>query len=187
MYPHDRLLAATLLRFIPWSVPPNAMTGVRFLLTPFVIYFLAVGNFSVAVPLFIIAALTDALDGSMARTRNQITVWGTTYDPVADKLLIGSVIVYLIVKHVYLPIGVAIITLETVFLVGGYLERCRGRICEPSWWGKMKMLFQVVGITLLLFGAWFSVPMLINGAAAVLMLSIGLGFAGLVRYGIRKA
>src|SRR5262245_56464898 len=105
IYAHDRLLAATILRIVPESVTPNQITVARFLLTPFVILTLALGRYSFGVPFFLFAAFTDLLDGALARTRSQVTDWGTLWDPIADKLLIGSAIVVLIFRE--FPIGMA--------------------------------------------------------------------------------
>ena len=75
-YPHDRLLAATLLKLVPRETTPNQLTVVRMFLTPAVIWFLHEERYDLATPLFFVTALTDMLDGSLARTRNQVTKWG---------------------------------------------------------------------------------------------------------------
>jgi phosphatidylglycerophosphate synthase len=85
-------LAKTVLRLIPRSVQPNHLTIARFWLIPFVAYFLFFGNYRIGLFVFILTALTDGIDGALARTRGQITEWGRLYDPVADKLLVATAV-----------------------------------------------------------------------------------------------
>jgi phosphatidylglycerophosphate synthase len=80
IFPHDKILAKTLLKLIPQEVYPNHLTVLRVLMTPVILYFLWSEKWSVVVPLFLAAALTDLLDGSLARTRKRITTWGTVAD-----------------------------------------------------------------------------------------------------------
>ncbi len=147
IYPHDRLLAATILKIFPHSVRPNQITVVRFLLTPFVILLLAFGRYAVGVPFFLFVAFTDLIDGSLARTRGQITAWGTIWDPVADKLLIGSVVVLMLFRAFSIGIALTLLALELAFVLGGWLRKRRGVIRGSNWWGKWKMVCQVVAVT----------------------------------------
>ena len=88
---------------------PNQVTMARFFLTPLTVWFIWIGNYAWGVPLFVLTAFTDTIDGSMARTRNQITKWGIVFDPIADKLLIGSVLIVLILQNLSLYLGIIII------------------------------------------------------------------------------
>ncbi len=88
-YPQDIFLKKTILRLIPKTIKPNHITLLRFFLTPIVIGAIIKEKNILALFLFLITAFTDAIDGAMARTRNQITQWGKIYDPLADKFLIG--------------------------------------------------------------------------------------------------
>lgn len=150
IYPHDRILAATLLRLIPKRVTPNQVTLLRMALTPGVLWFLFQERYAVAIPLFLFTALTDMVDGSLARTRGQVTRWGILWDPVADKLLIGSVAVLLLSRHFPPALAGVILGLEAAFLAGGWYRKTRGVIVGANWWGKIKMLLQVVGVFLFL-------------------------------------
>src|SRR6185369_2656977 len=98
IHPHDHLLDRTLLRFIPESVRPNHVTILRILLTPVVFWVLWKQWYGLGTALFLLTGFTDMIDGSMARTRGQVTPWGKIWDPVADKILIGSVIVLLLFR-----------------------------------------------------------------------------------------
>ena len=72
---------------------PNTLTAVRFFLTPFCIYFLFLGNIFLSLCLFVLASITDALDGYFARKFNVISKLGSFLDPLADKFLIVSVFI----------------------------------------------------------------------------------------------
>src|SRR3989339_879810 len=93
LFPHDHIMRYTFVPLVPRFVTPNMITIARMVLIPFILYFLFSNEYGIGVPLFLFAAFTDALDGSVARLRHQVTEWGTFYDPLADKLLIGSVII----------------------------------------------------------------------------------------------
>ena len=62
--------------------------------------------------LFFISAFSDVVDGSLARTKNKITTWGAIYDPIADKLLLGSTSIILVSKLISFYLGFLIIIIE---------------------------------------------------------------------------
>ncbi|MDO8435700.1 MAG: CDP-alcohol phosphatidyltransferase family protein, partial [bacterium] len=80
----DKLLARTILHLFPYSVRPNHVTAFRLIATPFVVWVLASENYVWGIPFFLLVAFTDAIDGAMARTRDQITDVGKLFDPLAD-------------------------------------------------------------------------------------------------------
>lgn len=184
LFPHDRLLAKTVIRLVPPSVTPNAITWFRFVFTPVVLYFLYAGNFAFGIPLFVFLAFTDALDGSLARVRRQITDWGSVYDPVADKLLISSVILVVVIRHLNPTIGFVIIGLEAALVIGGFVRRRMGFRVMANVIGKAKMVAQIIGITLLLTAVWTGIPVLIPLSIAVLMVAIALAVGSLFTYGL---
>lgn len=150
-YPTDRFLAKLFLPLIPLWVRPNHLTSLRFIATPFVLYLLWQGNFKWGLPLFILTAFTDALDGAMARVRKQITVWGTIYDPVADKILVGGAVLILIFK-IYPWLALAVVVLELLTFCGGLYLKLKGRLSPANTWGKIKMVLQVVAVGFFLLG-----------------------------------
>lgn len=100
--------------------------------------------------IFIIASLTDKLDGYLARKNNQITDFGKFLDPIADKLLVISSMIIL-VGDGHLPAWIPIITIMREFLVSGYrlVEVGKnGKVIAASWWGKIKTVTQMVAIIL---------------------------------------
>ena len=112
--------------------------------------------------IFIIAALTDKLDGHIARTRNQITTFGKFLDPIADKIVVVTAMIML-VEFGHLPAWIPIIVLAREFVVSGYrliaVEK-GGVVIAASKWGKLKTVTQMIAIVLAFvdmnpFGACF--------------------------------
>ena len=100
--------------------------------------------------IFIIASITDKLDGYIARSRNQVTTFGKFLDPLADKILVLSALVIL-VEYGKIPSWIPIIVLAREFIVSGYrliaVEK-GGKVIAASIWGKMKTVTQMIAIIL---------------------------------------
>lgn len=100
--------------------------------------------------IFIIASITDKLDGYIARTRNQVTTFGKFLDPLADKILVLAALVML-VEFDKIPAWIPIIVLVREFLVSGYrliaVEK-GGKVIAASIWGKLKTVTQMIAIIL---------------------------------------
>ncbi len=179
----DTIVEYVFLRFIPVSVTPNWVTAIRLALTPIVVLLLVRDFFIWATLVFCVAALTDLIDGAMARTRDQITDLGKILDPVADKLLIGSLMIPLVATVLHPLFALLIVILELSILVGGYLHARRGYILQANWWGKIKFNFQVIGILLLLINAASPYPMLVQGALMSFSAALGFGVLSLLTHG----
>ncbi len=145
----DRFLERTLLPFIPDSLSPNTLTVFRLISIPFILGLLFAGKDVSAIALFVLSAFSDALDGALARTRYQITAWGIVADPIADKLLVGSVAFFVVWEYLGWPLAATIIGIEIV-LVGFSFLRYRGKLVPAKTMGKIKMILQCVGVGLLL-------------------------------------
>ncbi|MFH2063377.1 MAG: CDP-alcohol phosphatidyltransferase family protein [bacterium] len=180
LLPQDRLYAWTLDRFLPSGLVPNHLTLLRFLLTPIVVYLLYVENYDWGVPLFLFAAWTDTLDGSMARVRRKITEWGIVYDPLADKLLIGSVLFLIVLRHINLYLGFGLLAVESLMIVGGWFMRRRGTVQPANFLGKIKMVAEVFGITLLLMALWLDVSLLVDLSNGTLGVALVVAIASLL-------
>ena len=98
--------------------------------------------------IFIIASITDKLDGYIARSRNHVTTFGKFLDPLADKILVLSALVIL-VEYGKIPSWIPIIVLAREFIVSGYrliaVEK-GGKVIAASIWGKLKTVTQMIGI-----------------------------------------
>ena len=184
LFPHDHLMKWVILPLIPKKVTPNSITIVRFIGIPFVLYFLLLEQFHIGVPLFLVLAFTDALDGSLARVRKQITQWGTFYDPVADKLLIGLVALLIIVKYIHPVFAFIIVVLELLIIAGGLRTKNRGKVISANIFGKTKMFLQVAGVTILLIAVWAGIPLFVPISAATLSLAIVFAVVSLFTYGL---
>ncbi|MGG7175972.1 CDP-diacylglycerol--glycerol-3-phosphate 3-phosphatidyltransferase [Clostridium paraputrificum] len=133
----------------------NKLTLVRILLVPVFLVFLAVKDIPygtyIATVIFILASLTDKLDGYIARSRNQITNFGKFMDPLADKLLVTAALISLVELQV-VPSWAAIIIIAREFAVSGLrtIAAAEGKVIAASWWGKIKTVIQIIAIVLLL-------------------------------------
>ena len=100
--------------------------------------------------IFIIASITDKLDGYIARIRNQVTTFGKFLDPLADKILVLTALVML-VEYGKIPAWIPVIVLAREFLVSGYrlvaVEK-GGKVIAASIWGKLKTVTQMIAIIL---------------------------------------
>lgn len=141
---------------------PNKLTVLRIILV-LVIVVVSIINipgmiFSIPIQMiiidaiFIIAALTDKLDGYLARSRNEVTTFGKFLDPIADKILVLATMIILVEKQ-KLPSWIPIIVLFREFIVSGYrliaVEK-QGKVIAASIWGKIKTATQMVAIALML-------------------------------------
>lgn len=98
--------------------------------------------------IFIIASITDKLDGYIARSRNEVTTFGKFLDPLADKILVLSALVIL-VEYGKIPSWIPIIVLAREFIVSGYrlvAAEKGGKVIAASIWGKLKTVTQMIAI-----------------------------------------
>ena len=100
--------------------------------------------------IFIIASITDKLDGYIARSRNQVTTFGKFLDPLADKILVLAAMIMLVEIN-KIPAWIPIIVLAREFIVSGYrliaVEK-GGKVIAASVWGKLKTVTQMIAIIL---------------------------------------
>ena len=141
---------------------PNALTILRVLMIPFFVAFMLCNltgyDNIIALVIFIIASLTDTLDGYLARKNHQVTNFGKFMDPLADKLLVCSALVCLLYNGLLDPIVVLII-IAREFIISGFrmVAADAGVVIAANWWGKSKTISQMVMIILLIanFGGVF--------------------------------
>ena len=134
---------------------PNKLTLFRVILIPFFVLFMLVDITAydkwIALAIFIIASLTDLLDGKIARKYNLVTNFGKFMDPLADKLLVCSALICL-VALTKIPAGIVIIILAREFIISGFrlIASDNGVVIAASYWGKFKTTFQMVMICLMI-------------------------------------
>ena len=135
---------------------PNKLTVLRVLMIPFFVWFTLVDlipGYSkyIAVGIFIIASLTDLLDGKIARKYNLVTNFGKFMDPLADKLLVCAALICLISKGM-IPAWIVIVIISREFIISGFrlVASDNGVVIAASYWGKWKTTFQMLMIIVLL-------------------------------------
>ena len=135
---------------------PNKLTILRMILiVPFVICMLVPGlgdgGMYASVVLFIIASLTDLMDGKIARKYNLVTNFGKFMDPLADKLLVASALICLTAQG-RLAAWISIIIISREFIISGFrlVASDKGTVIAASYWGKFKTVFQMIMVILLI-------------------------------------
>ncbi len=163
----------------------NKLTLFRVILIPFFVLFL-LGDFGLgkagallAFVIFIVASLTDMLDGKVARKYNLITNFGKFMDPLADKLLVGAALVCF-VKLSLAPAWLVIVILSREFVISGVrlIAAEQQIVIAASWWGKWKTAVQLVAIDVLLFHCGGDLT--VGGVAELYVLGEVLMYASLV-------
>ena len=153
---------------------PNKLTVLRVILIPFFVVSMMIENGAnqtfryVAAAIFIIASLTDMLDGKIARKYNLVTNFGKFMDPLADKLLVCSALICLI-QLGQLPAWMVIIIVSREFIISGFrLVAAEQGIV--SYWGKFKTTFQMIAVVLMIlnFEALSAVTLICTWAALIL-------------------
>jgi len=147
---HDKILAKILLNVFPPYIKPNHITFLRFIFTPLVFYLVYKKMLVIGLISFILVAFTDVLDGSLARVKRQITVWGITYDPLADKILISGIALILIFRNFGMLLAFIVIILELIIVIGATYFKYEEIIIPATILGKIKMILQVLSIFFLL-------------------------------------
>lgn len=156
---------------------PNKLTILRVLLIPIflLVLFLTPSpmNRYIAVVIFVIASLTDFLDGYLARKWNLVSNFGKFMDPLADKLLVMAALVAM-VELGDLPSWVVIIILAREFAITGFrtLAMEANIVMAASWWGKVKTTIQMVMIIVVLLG----LPFAFMGAVEMILVALAVFF-----------
>ena len=141
---------------------PNKLTMLRIILIPFfllVLYLDVPGASYIALAIFIIASLTDLLDGKIARSRNLVTDFGKFADPLADKMLVTAAMLWF-VEIGQMPGWTLLIVIVREFAVSGLrmIASDKGRVIAAGWSGKVKTASTMVCIVLM----FLPIPELVN-------------------------
>ncbi|MBP3470203.1 MAG: CDP-diacylglycerol--glycerol-3-phosphate 3-phosphatidyltransferase [Lachnospiraceae bacterium] len=135
---------------------PNKLTLFRVILIPFFLLFLLTdlaGGYSrwIALGIFVVASLTDLLDGKIARKYHLVTNFGKFMDPLADKLLVSSAMIAF-VELGQMPAWVVIIIISREFAISGFrlIAADNHVVIAASWWGKFKTATQMIMVILMI-------------------------------------
>src|SRR5216110_1942491 len=133
---------------------PNLVTMRRVLLLPAVLYF--IDNYSplrslIAALLYLVSAAGDALDGYLARSRGEVSVLGKFLDPLADKLMVTAVLVFMVALG-RVPAWLVVLLIARDLAITGLrsIASSQGLVIAASEGGKIKTALQLVAVTLLL-------------------------------------
>ena len=173
---------------------PNKLTIFRvILIVPFLILLLGgqAGWFGdntfvtdiIALVIFIIASLTDMIDGKIARKYHLITDFGKFMDPLADKLLVCSAMIALIEMN-RIPAWIVIIIIAREFIISGFrlIASDNGVVIAASYWGKFKTTFQMIMICLMIA----NIPQLQLLTAIVMWVALILTVVSLMDYLVKN-
>ena len=135
---------------------PNKLTTFRVILIPFFVFFMLAPNMTginhyIAAAIFIVASLTDLLDGKIARKYNLVTNFGKFMGPLADNLLVCSAMICLI-QTGQLAAWIVVIIIAREFIISGFrlIASDNGVVIAASYWGKFKTTFQMLMVIVLI-------------------------------------
>ena len=180
----DSFWQKTLLPILPTFITPNRISLLRLCLIPVVLYFLWLNNFPAAILIFILTALSDSLDGALARTRNQFSDWGLLLDPLSDKLLITGALLVLYFSYPFKTLIIILVVLEILIIgVSIFYPLNKKRDIKPSnIWGKVKMVLQTLTIILIILWLISDTPILLTLSGVVLASSIIFQIKSFINY-----
>ena len=165
----------------------NKITLVRIFLVPFFVLFKLTDftpyNALIAFIIFVIATISDKIDGTIARKYNLVTDFGKFLDPIADKLLVCSALICLTADAV-IPSWITIVIIGREFIVSAFRLVCAdtGKTVAASWWGKSKTIAQMAAIIVLLM----NVPQLKILGDILVYASVVLTIVSLVDYFLKN-
>lgn len=169
---------------------PNKLTLFRVCLIPFFVVFLLLDPTNatyryIADSIFIIASLTDMLDGKIARKYNLVTNFGKFMDPLADKLLVCSAMICLISTG-QLAAWIVIIIISREFIISGFrlIASDNGVVIAASYWGKFKTVFQMLMIIVLV--ANIDLPIMVLLGTILTYVALVLTIVSLIDYIIKN-
>jgi cardiolipin synthase len=172
-------------RLNPLRAAPNLLTLLRICLAPFLVAAILENRFRVGFILFVVAGLTDALDGLLARALKQQTVLGQYLDPVADKLLLSTLFVVLLHEGL-MPVRVTVLVFGRdvcILLVSAILYAAAGRRdFKPSVFGKANTLAQVLAVAVVILHQLTQAPWVIMLQAFALWATMILTVASGLHY-----
>ena len=165
----------------------NKITLVRIFLVPVFVLFMLTDfteyNSLIAFIDFVIATITDKIDGTIARKYNLVTDFGKFLDPIADKLLVSSALICLTADGT-LPAWITIVIIGREFIISAFRLVCAdtGKTVAATWWGKSKTIAQMVTIIVLLL----NIPQLAILETILIYVSLALTIISLVDYFVKN-
>lgn len=169
---------------------PNYLTTLRVIMIPFFVFFMltdVAGAASkwISLAIFIVASLTDFLDGHLARKYNVVSNFGKFMDPLADKMLVSSAMICLTGQG-RLAAWITIIIISREFIISGFrlIAADNGIVIAASYWGKFKTNFQMFMIIMLIINLGTHVAVLIENV--LIIIATALTIISLVDYLVKN-
>ncbi len=167
---------------------PNKLTIFRACMIPFFVFFMETSFFGdvskfIAVTIFIVASVTDAMDGHIARKYNLVTNFGKFMDPLADKLLVCAALICL---AGVIPKWIVIVIISRELIISGFrtIAADNGVVIAASYWGKFKTIFQMIMIIWLILDFDFKLYQL--GGQLLIYISLALTVISMLDYVIKN-
>ncbi|HOM03096.1 MAG TPA: CDP-diacylglycerol--glycerol-3-phosphate 3-phosphatidyltransferase [Acetivibrio sp.] len=139
---------------------PNILTVIRFVFVPFFAYYLFNERYTVAVVLFLLAGVTDVMDGLIARKFNMITSFGKLADPLADKLMQLTALTILTIQGIIpLPVLIIVVAKESFMVIGSiFIYKKVNFVVQADWYGKFAtvVFFLAIVLTILVRSVGFA-------------------------------
>jgi cardiolipin synthase len=178
------------------SSAPNLLTLLRLLFIPFVVIAVLDNHYVWALGIFLLAGISDGLDGLLARLLQQKTVLGQYLDPIADKLLLSTMFLILAIVHkIRWSVTILVFSRDIMIVIICTLLYATGamRVFRPSWWGKANTVAQIVTVPLVMLRQISNAPWIAAatwvGIRATVILTIfsGVHYAMRVAFQLRSA
>jgi len=169
---------------------PNLLTLLRLIFIPLAVIAVLDNHYVWALVIFIIAGVSDGLDGLLARLLQQKTVLGQYLDPIADKLLLSTMFLVLSTAHkIPWSVTVLVFSRDIIIVIISALLYATGqiRVVRPSWWGKANTLAQIVTIPLVLLREISNERWIVLARWAGIRATVALTIFSGVHYAIRVA
>lgn len=170
---------------------PNKLTILRGIMIPFFLFFLLTdlvgGEYSrfIALAIFVLASITDFIDGMLARKYNLVTNFGKFMDPLADKLLVCSALIAFVGMG-KLPVWIVVIIISREFIISGFrtVAADSGVVIAASMWGKYKTAFQMIMIIVVI--ADLNIPYMNIVETVLIYISLILTIVSLIDYLVKN-
>lgn len=162
---------------------PNQLTLLRVIMVPFFIVFYIKGFYLISFIIFVLASLTDLLDGHIARKRNLISNFGKIMDPLADKILVYSAFCLMVASHL-VPSWMLIVILVREFAVSGMrtVAAAEGIVVAADFSGKIKTVLQMIAVPMLILTGviqseiWYMLSMAVLWASLIMTVYSGVQY-----------
>ena len=169
---------------------PNLLTLMRLIFLPFIVITVLKGHYGWALALFVIAGISDGLDGLLARLMKQQTLLGQYLDPIADKLLLSTMFLVLFAAHkIRLDVTVLVFSRDIIIVIVCAVLYATGamRVFRPSWLGKANTVAQIVTVLFVLLHEVRSDVWIAKGRQLGFNVTVGLTVLSGIHYIARVA